>query len=78
MAPDPHANTEQGYHKFRGGTGSFEVFWALGDDHREGEAPLEPGWYWWPCFPECLPDGEPNGPFNTSTEATDDALGGEE
>ncbi len=20
------------------------------------------GWYWWSCFPDCLPDGEPNGP----------------
>src|ERR1017187_2208461 len=26
---------------------------------------LEAGWYWWSCFPGCLPDSEPNGPFDT-------------
>ena len=27
------------------------------------------GWYWWSCFPGCLPDGEPFGPFGTEAEA---------
>lgn len=36
----------------------------------------EPGWYWWSCFPGCLPDGEPNGPFETETEALADAQEG--
>lgn len=31
------------------------------------------GWYWWACFPGCLPDGEPNGPFATEAEAIADA-----
>ena len=31
------------------------------------------GWYWWSCFPGCLPDGEPNGPFATEAEALADA-----
>ena len=31
------------------------------------------GWYWWSCFPGCLPDGEPNGPFETEAEALADA-----
>lgn len=33
----------------------------------------EPGWYWQACFPGCLPDGEPNGPFDTEAEAVADA-----
>ncbi len=32
-------------------------------------------WYWWSCFPGCLPDGEPNGPFATEAEAIADAQG---
>ena len=37
------------------------------------------GWYWWACFPGCLPDGQvghpadANGPFETATEAIADA-----
>lgn len=31
------------------------------------------GWYWWSCFPGCLPDGEPSGPFDTEQEAVNDA-----
>lgn len=31
------------------------------------------GWYWWYCFPGCLPDGEPMGPFKTRALAEDDA-----
>jgi hypothetical protein len=33
----------------------------------------EPGWYWWACFPGCMPDGEPNGPFETEEAAIADA-----
>lgn len=33
-------------------------------------------WYWWACFPGCLPDGEPNGPFETEEEALADAREG--
>lgn len=40
---------------------------------REDQEPMEDGWYWWGCFPGCLPDGEPNGPFETEAEALDDA-----
>lgn len=35
--------------------------------------PVQAGWYWWFCFPGCLPDGEPNGPFKTEAEAKADA-----
>ena len=34
------------------------------------------GWYWWSCFPGCLPDGEPNGPFATEAEAIANAQEG--
>ncbi len=73
------------YHQFKsedGEYGSFEVFYAdkgdfgiytedtLGDD---GE-PAPAGWYWWACFPGCMPDSEePSGPFKTEQEAIDDA-----
>ena len=64
--------------------GSFEVFWddpdiPFGNDPQnarnydsDGE-PVKPGWYWWPCFPGCLPDGDPIGPFSSSRQAHEDA-----
>ena len=59
-ADDPHALPD------------CEVFYAddLTDD--DGE-PLGAGWYWWACFPGCLPDGDPCGPFATEAEALEDA-----
>jgi hypothetical protein len=33
------------------------------------------GWYWWGCFPGCLPDSEPYGPYETEAEALADAQG---
>lgn len=36
--------------------------------HTDGQ-----GWYWQSCFPDCLPDGEPNGPFDTEELAVEDA-----
>jgi hypothetical protein len=38
--------------------------------------PSSRGWYWWACFPGCLPDGEPTGPFETEAEALADARNG--
>lgn len=29
------------------------------------------GWYAWSCFPGCLPDSDPAGPFLTAQEALD-------
>ena len=43
----------------------MEVFYF---NHR-----TDPGWYWWACFPGCLPDGDAMGPFDTEGEAIDDA-----
>ena len=34
------------------------------------------GWYWWTCFPGCLPDGDPNGPFDSEALAMADARDG--
>ena len=48
------------------GYGSLEVFYDI---------EVEPGWYWWPCFPGCLPDGDAVGPFQTEREAVEDAGG---
>ena len=50
--------------------GSFEVFSVFQDVDFEG---LEDGFYWHACFPGCLPDGEPCGPFETEEEAIQDA-----
>ena len=59
--------------------GSFEVFhWSEAQAKEypgecfDGE-PLGAGWYWWACFPGCLPDGDPTGPFATEEEAIADA-----
>ena len=38
-------------------------------DHADEDTITEPGWYWWACFPGCLPDGPPTGPFATEGEA---------
>lgn len=57
------------YHTFPGSGGSFELFYD------EGGEQLKRGWYWWACFPGCLPDGEPNGPFDTREAALADAEG---
>lgn len=52
-----------------------EVFYVEEDSdfHNEEGESLEAGWYWWACFPGCLPDGEPNGPFETEEAALADA-----
>lgn len=34
---------------------------------------VEPGWYWWACFPGCIPDSDPHGPFETEALALADA-----
>ena len=48
-----------------------EVFYSDGTNNPEPR-----GWYWWACFPGCLPDGEPTGPFVTEAEAILDARSG--
>jgi hypothetical protein len=43
------------------------VAWAIEESGTTG------GWYWGSCFPGCLPDSDPIGPFATSAEALADA-----
>ena len=51
-----------------------EVFYAdAGELTSEDGEPMDAGCYWWACFPGCLPDSEPNGPFGTQSEALADA-----
>lgn len=33
------------------------------------EAAALAGWYWWSCFPGCMPDSDPNGPHETEQAA---------
>ena len=48
------------------------------DETRHERAHELAGWYWWACFPGCLPDGdgEPSGPFATEDDALEDAREG--
>lgn len=78
--PDITKSEHEGYSQFVNEDGeeygSFEVFWAGNDTIAEWnkDGAYEIGWYWWACFPGCLPDSEfPKGPFNTSKAAWDDA-----
>jgi hypothetical protein len=47
--------------------GSFVIEFIAADPY------LEPGWYWTACFPSCLNDSDPQGPFETSEDAMRDA-----
>jgi hypothetical protein len=68
---DPHAlpDVEVWYHDGQGMAAEFT--------DEDGEV-METGWYWWFCFPGCMPDSEPNGPFTTEAEALADAQQGSE
>jgi hypothetical protein len=37
------------------------------------EEQITGGWYWWACFPGCMPDSDPIGPFQTEADALADA-----
>ncbi len=57
--------------------GCFEVFHVSGKEARQlsretGEE-WRAGYYWWPCFPGCLPDSDRNGPFRSAKAAWKDA-----
>ena len=42
-------------------------------DHADEYTVTEPGWYYWFCFPGCMPDSTAFGPFDTEEEAVTDA-----
>jgi hypothetical protein len=81
---DPHAlpDVEIFYIEDPHGAEWNEHFGSTCDDPPPACLPGAPcaheGYYWWSCFPGCLPDGEPNGPFDTLDEALADARGTEE
>jgi hypothetical protein len=61
-----------------------EVFYMSGKEMRsygkdsvwynpDNKCYLKPGWYYWFCFPGCMPDSEPNGPFTSERSAIADA-----
>jgi hypothetical protein len=43
--------------------------------HAADHGPDCDGWFWWVCFPGCLPDSDPVGPFETKEKALADARG---
>ena len=48
------------------------------DDWRNGEGDLlGAGWYFWSCFPGCMPDSDPEGPYATEQDAINAAQEGE-
>lgn len=55
-----------------------EVFYRTQEENLEYECldedgePLPSGFYYWFCFPGCLPEGEPYGPYSSEQEALDD------
>ena len=42
----------------------------------EEDLPALVGFYWQSCFPDCLPDGDAHGPFQSEAEAIADANAG--
>ena len=68
---DPHALPDaEVFYIEPGGWSPSEI---EGDYESGDTRELEPGWYWWACFPGCLPDGDPIGPFDTKQAAIADA-----
>ena len=71
--------------------GSFEAFYADQDDCQQymenwrleeprgddEESPYTPGWYYWACFPGCMPDSDPIGPYESEELAEQAARDGE-
>ena len=57
---------------------NFEVFYHNGkdtvtfDNGAESHFGMTTGYYYWPCFPGCLPDSDPIGPFETEESAIAD------
>ncbi len=59
-------------HEFRLATMNIRTREAM-LDAMVNELGITGGWYWWACFPGCLPDCDPVGPFDTEAEALADA-----
>lgn len=50
---------------------NVEIFYAKSGElqSEDGEPCIGNGYYYWYCFPGCLPDSDPIGPFDTYAEA---------
>ncbi|MGI9297811.1 MAG: hypothetical protein ACR2QC_07925 [Gammaproteobacteria bacterium] len=59
-------------HEFRLATMNSATREAMLDAMIE-ELSINGGWFWHSCFPGCLPDSDPFGPFETEQEALEDA-----
>jgi hypothetical protein len=64
---DPHALPDA--EVFYADAGDLDECFGLGDDDDE---PSPAGWYAYACFPGCLPDGDPCGPFDSEAEAIEE------
>ena len=42
-------------------------------DDCDPDACAPAGWYYWFCFPGCMPDSDPRGPYQTEQEAIEAA-----
>jgi len=55
-------------------TGWVSFDFGMGETLRiETDPEYWEGWYWRACFPGCLPDGDPVGPFESELDAISDA-----
>lgn len=75
---DPHALPDIEYF-YIGERDRYTICEGNGEWHtqqRSTQAPCEQcpetGWYWWACFPGCLPGSDVFGPFATETECVAD------
>jgi len=71
-ANDPYALPDiEIFEVFDDGDGGYVNAFITEDGYRSEE-----GFYWQSCFPGCLPDSDPIGPFATQAEALADAQEG--
>jgi len=55
-------------------TGWVSFDFGMGGTTRQDANPADwEGWYWQACFPGCLPDGDPMGPYPTESECMEAA-----
>jgi hypothetical protein len=76
-ADDPHALPDvEVFHMSRADMETGTVWETSWESEDEPGSFCDTGWYWWACFPGCIPDGPPMGPFGTEADALEDAQGG--
>lgn len=52
---------------------NVEIFYQANDVETDEGDIMPEGWYWRACFPGCMPDGDPFGPFESYDSAVEDA-----